>query len=130
MFISAILFLFDYYITYRMSIRAVLFLFDYYITCMMLISAVLFLFDYCITYRMFIRAILFLFDYYATFRMFISAVLFLVISSTYCHAESRSVVTSLRVYNGGKWGDWNVAQYCPKGEYATGYRLKVYNRTM
>ena len=130
MFIRAALFLFDYHITCRMLISAVLFLFDNYVTYMMFIRTILFLFDNCITYMMFIRAILFLFDYYATFRMFISAVLFLVISSTYCHAESRSVVTSLRVYNGGKWGDWNVAQYCPKGEYATGYRLKVYNRTM
>jgi hypothetical protein len=96
----------------------------------MCIRAILFLFDNYVTYRKFIRAILFLFDYYITYRMFISAVLFLVISSAYCHAETRNVVKSLRVYNGGKWGDWNTAQFCPKGQYATGYRMKVYTRTM
>jgi hypothetical protein len=62
--------------------------------------------------------------------MFIRAVLFLVISSACCHAYTRNVVKTLRVYNGGRWGDWNLAQYCPHGQYATGYRLKVYKATM
>ena len=57
--------------------------------------------------------------------MFIRAVLFLVISSACCHAYTRNVVKTLRVYNGGRWGDWNPAQYCPHGQYATGYRLKI-----
>lgn len=60
--------------------------------------------------------------------MFISAVLFLVISSVSCHP--RNVVKTLQVYNGGNWGDWNSAQFCPHGQYATGYRMKVHNRTM
>ena len=59
--------------------------------------------------------------------MFIRVVLFLVISSVSCHP--RNVVKTLRVYNGCKWGDWGAAQFCPKGQYATGYRLKVH-RTM
>jgi hypothetical protein len=60
--------------------------------------------------------------------MFIRVVLFLVISSVSCHP--RNVVKSLRVYNGGKWGDWSVAEFCPKGQYAIGFKLKVHNRTM
>ena len=62
--------------------------------------------------------------------MFIRAVLFLVISCACCHASLRNVVKTLRVYNGGKWGDWNSAQFCPHGQFATGYRLKVYKATM
>lgn len=59
--------------------------------------------------------------------MFIKAVLFLVISSVSCYP--RSVVKTLRVYNGGRWGDWSHAQFCPRGQYATGYKMKVCNRT-
>jgi len=60
--------------------------------------------------------------------MFIKTILLLIIGSVSCHP--RIVVQTLRVLNGGKWGDWNVAQFCPHGQYATGYRMKVYNRTM
>ena len=62
--------------------------------------------------------------------MFIRAVLFLVISSACCHVYARYALQTLKVYYGGRKGDWGTTTYCPYGEYATGYRLKVCKATM
>ncbi|XP_045187604.1 vitelline membrane outer layer protein 1-like [Mercenaria mercenaria] len=35
------------------------------------------------------------------------------------------VVQTLTVNNGGKWGDWGSAVFCPPGSYAAGYDMKI-----
>lgn len=32
---------------------------------------------------------------------------------------------TLLVSNGGPWGEWGAAVYCPSGKYAMGYRMRV-----
>ncbi|KAL3881302.1 hypothetical protein ACJMK2_027755 [Sinanodonta woodiana] len=37
----------------------------------------------------------------------------------------RSAVKILAVSNGGPWGTWYQAQFCPSGSYAVGYNMKI-----
>ena len=38
---------------------------------------------------------------------------------------ARNVVATLTVNNGGRWGNWHDADFCPSKTYANGFRLKV-----
>lgn len=43
-----------------------------------------------------------------------------------CYATfPRSVVRTLSVSNGGRWGEWQEPSFCPNGQFASGYRLKI-----
>ena len=35
------------------------------------------------------------------------------------------VVSTISVTNGGQWGSWMTAVYCPNGSFANGYAMKV-----
>ncbi|XP_052083798.1 vitelline membrane outer layer protein 1-like [Mytilus californianus] len=57
--------------------------------------------------------------------MFIQLVLF---SLAVCIGEAsypRQVVKALRSNNGGVWGDWHEPRFCPSGQYAVGYSLRI-----
>ncbi|XP_053373904.1 uncharacterized protein LOC123531192 [Mercenaria mercenaria] len=44
------------------------------------------------------------------------------------HAETGNVsrvIATLKVTNGGRWGDWGSVQLCPEGSYAVGYDMKI-----
>ncbi|XP_045168615.2 vitelline membrane outer layer protein 1 homolog [Mercenaria mercenaria] len=41
------------------------------------------------------------------------------------NVDNSRVVKTLAVTNGGPWGKWGPAQYCPKGSYAIGYDMKI-----
>ena len=49
--------------------------------------------------------------------------LFLTFITLVCTAHA--VPGTLFVDNGGPWGSWGVIDYCSKGSYAVGYKMKV-----
>ncbi|KAH0625152.1 hypothetical protein JD844_033304, partial [Phrynosoma platyrhinos] len=54
----------------------------------------------------------------------IGIVIFLIFSCCVWDTESRSYNAILTVSNGGKWGDWGKAEFCPQG-YARSFSIKV-----
>ncbi|XP_071172780.1 vitelline membrane outer layer protein 1-like isoform X1 [Mytilus edulis] len=43
-----------------------------------------------------------------------------------CYATfPRLVGRTLRVSNGGRWGKWQAPSFCPDGQFASGYKLKI-----
>jgi hypothetical protein len=48
----------------------------------------------------------------------------LVICVSWSNA-SREVVKTITVDNGGEWGWFRNIEFCPEGQFAIGYKLKV-----
>ena len=52
--------------------------------------------------------------------------LFVVIGAVAAQTYPRHVTKELSVLNGAETGTWRREEFCPKGTYASGFKLKVY----
>ena len=42
-----------------------------------------------------------------------------------CFVAGREISKTLKVNNGGPWGQWQQDDFCPVNSYAIGYEMKV-----
>ncbi|CAG2215599.1 Vitelline membrane outer layer protein 1 homolog,Vitelline membrane outer layer protein 1 [Mytilus edulis] len=57
--------------------------------------------------------------------MYIKLLLFSLVLCTIKASYPRHVVGTLYSSNGGVWGDWHEPRFCPTGQFAIGYSLKI-----